>query len=149
MGDLGRVPAAGGARPDHVRADDRRKLDSTSGPRGILQGTYETLVSCAKKHFGGSLEGRVLLTSGAGHGWSPAARRDDGGRRLLIVEAQESRLRRRLDTGYLDVLAADLDDALARVGRAAAAKQAVSIGLVGNAGDVLPDLLRRGFNRTS
>ena len=116
------------------------------GSQGILQGTYETLVSCAKKHFGGSLEGRILLTSGAGGmgGAQPLAA-TMAGAVCLIVEAQESRLKRRRETGYLDVLAADLDDALGRVGRAATAKEAVSIGLVGNAGDVLPELLSRGF----
>jgi urocanate hydratase len=116
------------------------------GSQGILQGTYETFVSCAKKHFGGSLEGRIVLTSGAGGmgGAQPLAA-TMAGAVCLIVEADESRLRRRLDTGYLDAIAAGLDDALGRVGRAAAAKEAVSIGLVGNAGDVLPELLRRGF----
>jgi len=116
------------------------------GSQGILQGTYETLVSCAKKHFAGSLEGRILLTSGAGGmgGAQPLAA-TMAGAVCLIVEAQESRLRRRQESGYLDLLASDLDDALGRVGRAAASKEAVSIGLVGNAGDVLPELLRRGF----
>jgi urocanate hydratase len=116
------------------------------GSQGILQGTYETFVSCAKRHFGGSLEGRIVLTSGAGGmgGAQPLAA-TMAGAVCLIVEADESRLRRRLDTGYLDAIAAGLDDALGRVGRAAAAKEAVSIGLVGNAGDVLPELLRRGF----
>jgi urocanate hydratase len=116
------------------------------GSQGILQGTYETFVSCAKKHYGGSLEGRIVLTSGAGGmgGAQPLAA-TMAGAVCLIVEADESRLRRRLDTGYLDAIAAGLDDALGRVGRAAAAKEAVSIGLVGNAGDVLPELLRRGF----
>jgi len=116
------------------------------GSQGILQGTYETFVSCAKKHFGGSLEGRVVLTSGAGGmgGAQPLAA-TMAGAACLIVEAQESRLKRRLETGYLDGLAATLDDALVGIGRAAAAKEAVSIGMAGNAGDVLPELVRRGF----
>ena len=116
------------------------------GSQGILQGTYETLSSCAARHFGGSLEGRIFLTSGAGGmgGAQPLAA-TMAGAACLIVEAQESRLRRRLDTGYLDVLAPTLDEALDRIRRAAAAKEALSVGLVGNAGDVLPDLLRRGF----
>jgi urocanate hydratase len=116
------------------------------GSQGILQGTYETFSSCAARHFGGSLEGRVILTSGAGGmgGAQPLAATMAGGI-CLIVEAQEARLRRRLDSGYLDVLAPTLDEALGQVSRAKAARQAVSIGLIGNAGDVLPELLRRGF----
>jgi urocanate hydratase len=113
------------------------------GSQGILQGTYETFASCANRHFGGSLEGRVVLTAGAGGmgGAQPLAATMNGAV-CLIVEAQASRLRRRLETGYLDVLATDLEDALARV---AAAKGGVSVGLAGNAGDVLPELVRRGF----
>jgi len=116
------------------------------GSQGILQGTYETFSSCARRHFGGSLEGRVVLTSGAGGmgGAQPLAA-TMAGAVCLIVEAQDARLRRRLETGYLDALAPDLDDALAQVSRAAGAKQARSVGLVGNAGDVLPELVRRGF----
>jgi urocanate hydratase len=113
------------------------------GSQGILQGTYETLASCAKRHFGGSLEGRVLLTAGAGGmgGAQPLAATMNGAS-CLIVEAQESQLRRRVGTGYLDVMTASLEEALERVARA---KQPLSVGLVGNAGDVLPELLRRGF----
>jgi urocanate hydratase len=117
------------------------------GSQGILQGTYETFSSCAARHFGGSLEGRIVLTSGAGGmgGAQPLAA-TMAGAACLIVEAQEPRLRRRLDTRYLDAVASDLDDALGRVTRAAAAKEAFSVGLVGNAGDVLPELARRGFS---
>jgi urocanate hydratase len=113
------------------------------GSQGILQGTYETFASCANRHFGGSLQGKVVLTAGAGGmgGAQPLAATMNGAV-CLIVEAQESRLKRRLETGYLDEMATDLSDALRRV---AAAKGAVSIGLVGNAGDVLPELVRRGF----
>jgi urocanate hydratase len=116
------------------------------GSQGILQGTYETFTSCARKHFGGSLEGRIVLTAGAGGmgGAQPLAATMAGGV-CLIIEAEESRLRRRLQSGYLDLVAADLGEAVDRVGRAAAAREAVSVGLVGNAGDVLPELIRRGF----
>ncbi|HVR83748.1 MAG TPA: urocanate hydratase [Planctomycetota bacterium] len=116
------------------------------GSQGILQGTYETFASCAKRHFGGSLEGRIVLTAGAGGmgGAQPLAATMNGGV-CLLIEAQESRLRRRQETGYLDQVAADLDGALDQVGRAAAQKKAVSVGLVGNAGDVLPELVRRGW----
>jgi urocanate hydratase len=113
------------------------------GSQGILQGTYETFASCAARHFGGTLDGRVVLTAGAGGmgGAQPLAATMNGAV-CLIVEAQESRLRRRLETGYLDEMTSDLGDALRRV---AAAKGPVSIGLVGNAGEVLPELVRRGF----
>ncbi|MFN8232021.1 MAG: hypothetical protein U0V56_00570 [Actinomycetota bacterium] len=65
MGRLGHLPGARGGRPDDVRADDRR-FRTTSGPRGILQGTYETLAECAHQHFGGSLAGTITLTGGLG-----------------------------------------------------------------------------------
>src|SRR6185503_8478017 len=97
-------------------------------------------------HFGGLLEGRVVLTAGAGGmgGAQPLAATMNGAV-CLIVEAQESRLRRRVETGYLDVLASTLEDALRRVEAARIANEALSIGLAGNAGDVLPELVRRGF----
>jgi len=116
------------------------------GSQGILQGTYETFASCGKRHFGGSLEGRTILTAGAGGmgGAQPLAA-TLAGASCLIVEAVESRLRRRLDTGYLDAVAGDLDEALGRVGRAAEAREALSVGLVGNAGDVLPEIVKRGW----
>jgi len=116
------------------------------GSQGILQGTYETFASCANRHFGGSLEGRVVLTAGAGGmgGAQPLAATMNGAV-CLIVEAQESRLRRRVETGYLDVLASDLDDALHRVEKAKESSTPLSVGVRGNAGDVLPELVRRGF----
>ncbi len=116
------------------------------GSQGILQGTYETFASCANRHFGGSLEGRVVLTAGAGGmgGAQPLAATMNGAV-CLIVEAQEPRLRRRVETGYLDVLASDLDDALRRVETAKESSTPLSIGLRGNAGDLLPELVRRGF----
>jgi urocanate hydratase len=116
------------------------------GSQGILQGTYETFASCAKRHFGGTLDGRVILTAGAGGmgGAQPLAATMNGAV-CLIVEAQESRLRRRVETGYLDVLASDLGDALHRVEKAREAATPLSVGLRGNAGDVLPELVRRGF----
>src|SRR6185503_17386344 len=95
------------------------------GSQGILQGTYETFASCANRHFGGSLQGKVVLTAGAGGmgGAQPLAATMNGAV-CLIVEAQASRLRRRVETGYLDVLASDLDDALHRGGRARAGRHA-------------------------
>jgi urocanate hydratase len=116
------------------------------GSQGILQGTYETFASCAKRHFGGTLEGRVVLSAGAGGmgGAQPLAATMNGAV-CLIVEAQASRLRRRVEARYLDVLASDLDDALQRVAKAREAREPLSVGLCGNAGDVLPELVRRGF----
>jgi urocanate hydratase len=116
------------------------------GSQGILQGTYETFASCASRHFGGSIEGKLVLTSGCGGmgGAQPLAATMNGAV-CLVVEAQESRLRRRLETGYLDSLAADLDDALHRASKAQEALAPLSIGLAGNAGDVLPEIVRRGL----
>jgi len=113
------------------------------GSQGILQGTYETFSSCARKHFGGSLEGRVVLTAGAGGmgGAQPLAA-TMAGASCLILEAQKDRLERRLAGGYLDALADDLDAAIRTLG---ASKAPVSVGVVANAADALPELLRRGF----
>jgi urocanate hydratase len=112
------------------------------GSQGILQGTYETFASCAQRHFGGSLQGRLILTAGAGGmgGAQPLAATMNGAT-CLVVEAQKSRLQKRLETGYLDVLVENLNEALDRVSK----RDPVSVGLVGNAGDVLPELVRRGF----
>src|SRR5262245_38304423 len=106
------------------------------GSQGILQGTYETFASCASRHFGGSIEGKLVLTSGCGGmgGAQPLAATMNGAV-CLIVEAQASRLKRRLETGYLDTVAADLDDALDRAAKAQEAMTPLSIGLAGNAGD--------------
>ncbi len=116
------------------------------GSQGILQGTYETFGSCATRHFGGTLQGRLVLTAGCGGmgGAQPLAATMNGAA-CLIVEAQESRLRRRVETRYLDEMTSDLDDAIARVTKARDEKRALSVGLVGNAGEVLPELVRRGF----
>jgi urocanate hydratase len=113
------------------------------GSQGILQGTYETFTSCAKRHFGGSLEGRIVLTAGAGGmgGAQPLAA-TMAGASCLILEAQRDRLERRLAGGYLDALADDLDAAIRTLG---ASKAPVSVGVVANAADALPELLRRGF----
>jgi urocanate hydratase len=115
------------------------------GTQGILQGTYQTFVAIADQRFGGSLAGTVTLTAGLGGmgGAQPLAITMNGGV-ALVVEVDGSRLRRRLEIGYLDEAAANLDDALERAESARAAKQAVSIGVVGNAADLFPEILRRG-----
>jgi urocanate hydratase len=115
------------------------------GTQGILQGTYETFAEAASQHFGGSLRGRWTLTAGCGGmgGAQPLAVTMNGGV-CLIVEVDPDRLERRLKTRYLDEVAGDLDDALARVERYVEAGEARSVGLLGNAADIFPELARRG-----
>jgi urocanate hydratase len=114
------------------------------GSQGILQGTYETFAAAARKRFGGSLRGRLVVTAGLGGmgGAQPLAVTMCGGT-ALCVEIDLQRIERRLATGYLDERAADLDDALARLSDAASEGRALSIGLLGNAAEVLPELVRR------
>ena len=115
------------------------------GTQGILQGTYETFAAVADKRFGGSLRGTLTVTGGCGGmgGAQPLAVTLNGGV-CLVVDVSEWRLRRRVETRYLDELAPSLDDAVERCLRAKAAGEAVSVGLVGNCASVLPELLRRG-----
>ncbi len=116
------------------------------GTQGILQGTYETFAAAADKHFGGSLAGTITVTAGLGGmgGAQPLAVSLAGGVSLCI-EIDASRIQRRLDTRYLDEVATSLDDAIARATRAAKEKRALSIGLLGNAADVLPQMVARNF----
>ncbi|MGM0385432.1 MAG: urocanate hydratase [Actinomycetota bacterium] len=114
------------------------------GTQGILQGTYETFGAVARKRFGGSLAGTITLTAGLGGmgGAQPlAVTMNDGV--ALCVECDASRIARRLGHRYLDVVASDLDDAVALASAAKAERRALSIGLEGNAADVVPELLRR------
>jgi urocanate hydratase len=115
------------------------------GSQGILQGTYETFAAIARKRFGGTLRGRLVLTAGLGGmgGAQPLAVTLNEGL-ALCVEVDLQRIERRIATGYLDERAANLDDALARLERARAEGRALSIGLLGNAADILPELARRG-----
>jgi urocanate hydratase len=115
------------------------------GSQGIVQGTYETLGSVARRHFAGTLSGRFVLSAGLGGmgGAQPLAATMQGAA-ALIVEVDESRIDRRLKTGYLDRKARDLDDALDLISNAMHSKQAISIGLLGNAADVLPALVAHG-----
>ena len=115
------------------------------GTQGILQGTYETFAECARQHFGGSLAGRLQVTGGLGGmgGAQPLAATMNGAA-FLGVDVDESRIRRRVDTGYCDRIVRDLDEALALVLAARAGRQALSVGLVGNIAEVLPELVRRG-----
>jgi urocanate hydratase len=115
------------------------------GTQGILQGTYETFAACAARHFGGTLEGRLLVTAGLGGmgGAQPLAATMNGAA-CLAVEVDRTRIDRRLATGYVDTMAENLDDALAVVTRAQRERTARSVALLGNAAEVLPELLRRG-----
>jgi urocanate hydratase len=115
------------------------------GTQGILQGTYETFGAVAQKHFGGSLRTRWILTGGMGGmgGAQPLAATMQGAS-ILVVEVDEARIRRRVDTGYCDRITADLDEALALVTNAARRGEALSVGLVANCAEVLPALVQRG-----
>jgi urocanate hydratase len=115
------------------------------GTQGILQGTYETFAAVAAKRFGGTLAGTLTLTAGCGGmgGAQPlAVTMNDGV--CLIVDIDPSRLRRRVETRYLDVIAADLDSAINRALAAKSSREPLSIGVVGNAAEIFPELLRRG-----
>ena len=116
------------------------------GSQGILQGTYETFGALAAKRFDGTLRGRIVLTSGLGGmgGAQPLAVTMNGGV-ALCVEVDEARIERRLKTHYLDRATAKLDEAVAWAEAARASNSPASIGLVGNAAEVYPELLRRGF----
>ena len=116
------------------------------GTQGILQGTYETFAECARQHFGGSLAGRLVVTGGLGGmgGAQPLAATMNGAA-FLGVDVDETRIRRRVDTGYCDRLATTLDDGLRLVLDAKRRGVALSVGLVGNVADVVPELARRGL----
>ena len=115
------------------------------GTQGIVQGTYETFAELARQHFGGTLRGRTVLTAGLGGmgGAQPLAVTMNEGV-ALVVEVDPARAERRQAIGYLDRITADLDDALILVHAAAAKGAALSVGLIGNAADVEPELVRRG-----
>ncbi|MBA4169452.1 MAG: urocanate hydratase [Chloroflexi bacterium] len=115
--------------------------------QGIIQGTYETFGECARQHFGGSLRGTVTLTAGLGGmgGAQPLAiTMNDGA--ALVVEVDEARARRRLDVGFIDDLTHDLAQAITLVDRWRADGAARSVALIGNAADVLPALVERGWH---
>ncbi|WP_395667780.1 urocanate hydratase [Rhodoferax sp.] len=114
------------------------------GSQGIVQGTYETFVEAGRQHFGGSLAGRWILTAGlGGMGGAQPLAASFAGASSLTIECQQSRIDFRLKTRYVDEQAQDLDDALARLTRYTAEKKAVSIALLGNAADILPEMVRR------
>ncbi len=115
------------------------------GSQGIVQGTYETFVEMGRQHYGGSLAGRWILTAGlGGMGGAQPMAATMAGASCLAIECRPSSIEFRLRTGYVDVQAKDLDDALAIIGKATKEDKPISVALLGNAADVLPELLRRG-----
>src|SRR6202049_3446859 len=115
------------------------------GSQGIVQGTFETFAAAGRKHFGGSLEGKFIVTGGLGGmgGAQPLAATMNGAL-FLGVEVDPARVEKRLKSGYCDKIAWSLDEALKLIDRTRKDRQAISIGLVGNCADVLPEIVRRG-----
>ncbi|MBI3124197.1 MAG: urocanate hydratase [Ignavibacteriales bacterium] len=147
--------------PDWATWDEFRRLDALGltmygqmtagswiyiGTQGILQGTYETFAECARQYFKGTLAGTFLLTAGLGGmgGAQPLAATMNGAA-FLGIDADRSRIQKRIDTGYIDMITDDLDEALKLVLDAKENKQALSVGLVGNAGEILPKILEKNI----
>lgn len=147
--------------PDWATWDEFRRLEALGltmygqmtagswiyiGSQGILQGTYETFAECARQHFKGTLSGRFLLTAGLGGmgGAQPLAATMNGAA-FLGIDVDRTRIQKRIDTGYLDVMTEDLDEALKLVLDAQKSKKALSVGLIGNAGEILPKILERNI----
>ncbi len=115
------------------------------GSQGIVQGTYETFVEMGRQHYGGDLSGKWILTAGlGGMGGAQPLAATMAGASMLAVECQSDRIDKRLETGYVDKRAESLDDALDLINKSIEDKEPVSVALLGNAGDVLPELLKRG-----
>lgn len=116
------------------------------GSQGIVQGTYETFAACARRHFGGTLAGRWVLSGGiGGMGGAQPLAAAMAGAAFLGIDVDPARIQKRLDTGYIDAMTHDLDEALAMVESARSDRRGFSVGLVGNCADILPELLRRGL----
>src|SRR5437867_4861671 len=114
------------------------------GSQGIVQGTYETFAEAGRQHYGGELADKWILTAGlGGMGGAQPLAATMAGASLLAIECQPSRIEMRLKTRYLDVLARDIDDALAIIDKACAARRPTSVALLGNAAEILPELVRR------
>ena len=115
------------------------------GTQGIVQGTYETFVEAGRRHYNGDVAGRWVLTAGlGGMGGAQPLAATMAGMSCLAIECQQSRIEMRLKTRYVDVQAKDLDEAREIIRRAGAEKKAISVALLGNAAEILPELLRRG-----
>jgi urocanate hydratase len=116
------------------------------GSQGIVQGTYETFVEMGRRHYKGDLSGRWILTAGlGGMGGAQTLAATMAGASCLAVECQPSRIEMRLRTGYVDLQAKDLDEALAIIDKSCKEKKPVSVALLGNAADIFPELVRRGI----
>lgn len=114
------------------------------GSQGIVQGTYETFVAAFKKHYAGNVVGKWILTAGlGGMGGAQTLAATMAGASILAVECDPTRIEKRLQTRYLDKSTTDLDEALDWINQASVSKQAISVGLLGNAADIYPELLRR------
>jgi urocanate hydratase len=115
------------------------------GSQGILQGTYETFAAAGRKHFGGDLAGKLIASGGMGGmgGAQPLAATLNGAA-YLGIDVDPERIKRRVKTGYCDVMVNDLDEALRILKNAVRAREAVSVGLIGNCADVIPELAKRG-----
>jgi len=116
------------------------------GSQGIVQGTYETFAEMGRRHYGGNLHGRWILTAGlGGMGGAQPLAATMAGASMLAVECQADRIEKRLETGYLDRKARDLDEALSLIEKSLREKKPLSVALEGNAAEVLPELLKRGL----
>ena len=116
------------------------------GSQGIVQGTYETFVEMGRQHYDGDLAGRWILTAGlGGMGGAQPLAATMAGASMLAIECQADRIQKRIETGYLDARADTLEEALELIDRASSERKAVSVGLLGNAAEILPDLVERGI----
>ena len=147
--------------PDWANWDEFRRLENLGltmygqmtagswiyiGTQGILQGTYETFAECANQHFGGTLKGKFLLTAGMGGmgGAQPLAATMNGAA-FLGIDVDKSRIQKRIDTGYIDKMTDNLEEALKLVLGAKEKGEALSVGLIGNAGEILPKILEKNI----
>lgn len=116
------------------------------GSQGIVQGTYETFVEMGRQHFGGDLSGKWILTAGlGGMGGAQPLAATMAGASMLAIECDEARIQKRLATGYCDAIASTLDEALDQIRESCEQRQPLSIGLLGNAAEIYPELVRRGI----
>ncbi len=116
------------------------------GSQGIVQGTYETFVEMGRQHYDGDLAGRWILTAGlGGMGGAQPLAATMAGASMLAIECQADRIEKRLETGYLDVRADTVDEALALIDKSVADKKPLSVGLLGNAAEILPEMIKRGI----
>src|SRR5262249_42313540 len=115
------------------------------GTQGILQGTFETFAAAARERFGGDLSGKLVVSGGVGGvGGGPALAATRNGAAFLGIDVDPERIKRRVKTGYCDVMVTSLDEALRILKNAVRTKEATSVGLVGNCADLIPEMAKRG-----